>query len=105
MPPEYPFIAEIRRGLHPRRSGDLLFLLDAGWHPDDALFKTGGTTHGSPYAYDTHVPLLWYGWRVPQGENHRPVSITDITPTLAAMLRIMEPSGNTGKVIEEIFRK
>jgi predicted AlkP superfamily pyrophosphatase or phosphodiesterase len=105
LPPEYPFIAEIRRGLHPRRSGDLLFLLDAGWHPDDALFKTGGTTHGSQYAYDTHVPLLWYGWRIPRGEGHSPVSITDIAPTLAAMLKIMEPSGNTGKVIEGLFRR
>jgi len=98
---DYPFISEIRRGLHPRRSGDILYLLDPAWHADDQSFLTAGTTHGSPYAYDTHVPLLWYGWRTPPGESRAPVSITDIAPTLAAMLRIMEPNGTTGKVIAD----
>jgi predicted AlkP superfamily pyrophosphatase or phosphodiesterase len=104
LPDAYPFAAELVRGLHPRRSGDLLFLLDPGWHPDDNLFALGGTTHGTGYAYDTHVPLLWYGWRIRPGQTHAPVSITDIAPTLAALLKIMEPSGTTGKVIEEILR-
>jgi predicted AlkP superfamily pyrophosphatase or phosphodiesterase len=104
LPAEYPFIAEIRRGIHPRRSGDILYLLDPAWHADDKLFAKGGTTHGSPYAYDTHVPLLWYGWRVQPGETFAPVSITDIAPTLAAMLRIMEPNATTGKIIEEVLR-
>lgn len=104
LPSDFPFAAETRRGIHPRRSGDMLFMLDPAWHPDDNLFKTGGATHGSQYAYDTHVPLLWYGWRVKAGETFSAVSITDIAPTLAAMLRIMEPNGTTGKVIEEIMR-
>ena len=103
-PPEYPFIGELRRGLHPRRSGDILFLLDPGWLSDANYFRAG-TTHGTPYAYDTHIPLLWYGWKVPVGATHAPVSITDIAPTLAAMLRIMEPSGNTGKIIEPLLMK
>jgi len=105
LPPDYPFVAELRRGIHPRRSGDLIFILDPGWHPDDALFKTGGTTHGSTYAYDTHVPLIWYGGRITAGETYAPVSITDIAPTLAAMLRIIEPSGTTGKVIETVMKR
>jgi hypothetical protein len=105
LPAEYPFAAEIRRGIHPRRSGDIIFQLDPAWHSDDSFFKRGGTTHGSSYAYDTHVPLLWYGWRVPVGETFAPINITDIAPTLSAMLRIMEPNGTTGKVIEQIMRK
>jgi hypothetical protein len=105
LPSEYPFIGEVRRGLHPRRSGDILFLLDPGWHADDKYNLHAGTTHGSPYAYDTHIPLLWYGWKVPVGSTHAPVSITDIAPTLAAMLRIMEPNGNTGKIIEPLLMK
>lgn len=104
LPPEYPFVSELRRGIHSRRSGDMLYLLDPAWHSDDKYFKTGGADHGSPYPYDTHVPLLWYGWRIKPGETHKPVSITDIAPTLAAMLRIMEPNGTTGKVIEELMR-
>ncbi|MFN0176176.1 MAG: alkaline phosphatase family protein [Saprospiraceae bacterium] len=104
LPPEYPFVSELRRGIHPRRSGDILYVLDPAWHADDKVFGKGGTTHGSQYAYDTHVPLVWYGWRVKQGLTYRPVSITDIAPTLAAMLRIMEPNATTGKVIEELMR-
>ncbi len=103
MPTEYPFIAETRRGLHPRRSGDIVFFLEPGWHADDEYFGKGGTTHGSPYPYDTHVPLLWYGWKVKPGQTVEAVSITDIAPTLAALLRIMRPNGCTGKVIEDLW--
>lgn len=105
LPAEYPFAALIRRGIHPRRSGDLMFQLDPAWHADDSFFKKGGTTHGSSYAYDTHVPLLWHGWHIPQGETFAPVDITDIAPTLSAMLRIMEPNGTTGKVIEAVMKR
>ncbi|MDO8367192.1 MAG: alkaline phosphatase family protein [Saprospiraceae bacterium] len=104
LPAEYPFVSELRRGIHPRRSGDMIYLLDPAWHADDKAFSTGGTTHGSPYPYDTHVPLVWYGWRIQPGESHKIVSITDIAPTLAAMLRIMEPNATTGKIIEELMR-
>jgi len=104
LPSEYPFIGELRRGLHPKRSGDILFVLDPGWHADDKYNLLAGTTHGSPYAYDTHIPLLWYGWKVPAGKTYAPVSITDIAPTLAAMLRIMEPNGTTGKIIEALMK-
>lgn len=104
LAPEYPFIDLIRRGFHPRRSGDVIYHLDPAWLPEP-FFGTGGTTHGSPYAYDTHIPLVWYGWKVPKGETFAPVSITDIAPTLAAMLRIMEPNGTTGKVILPLLEK
>jgi len=103
LPAEYPFISELRRGIHPRRSGDIIYLLDPAWHSDDKLFGTGGTTHGSPFPYDTHVPLLWYGWQIGYGKTLKPVSITDIAPTLAAMLHIMEPNASTGKVIEDVM--
>ncbi len=104
-PIEFPFAAETRRGIHPRRSGDIIFQLDPAWHSDDNLFKSGGATHGSPYAYDTHVPLLWQGWKVPHGVSHTPVNITDIAPTLSAMLHIAEPNGTTGQVIEALMQQ
>lgn len=102
LPAEFPFAPELRRGIHPRRSGDIIFQLDPAWHADDKVFGKGGTTHGSPYPYDTHVPLIWYGWKIKPGETFAPVNITDIAPTLAAMLRIMEPNGSQGKVIQEV---
>jgi predicted AlkP superfamily pyrophosphatase or phosphodiesterase len=105
LSPEYPYIAELRRGIHPARSGDILYQLMPAWHADDNYFKEGGTTHGSSYPYDTHVPLLWYGWKIPTGQTQIPVSITDIAPTLAAFLKIMEPNGTTGKVILPLFQK
>jgi len=104
LPADYPFAPEMRRGLHPRRSGDVIFLLDPAWHADDRGFSHGGTTHGSPYPYDTHVPLIWYGWKIPAGETLAPVSITDIAPTLAAMLRIMRPNGSTGSIIQGLWK-
>lgn len=103
LPAEYPFAPETRRGIHLRRSGDIIFHLEPAWHPDDKAFGKGGTTHGSPYPYDTHVPLLWYGWKVKPGATFSPVDITDIAPTLAAILRIMEPNGCQGKVIERVI--
>jgi predicted AlkP superfamily pyrophosphatase or phosphodiesterase len=105
LPDDYPYAAELRRGIHPRRSGEILYQLDPAWHADDKYFKEGGTTHGSSYPYDSHVPLLWHGWHIPQGETFEPVSITDIAPTLAAMLRIMEPNGTTGKVIQAVMKR
>lgn len=105
LPDDYPFVSHIRRGIHPRRSGDIVYLLDPAWHPSDSYALTTGTTHGSQYPYDTHVPLLWHGWKVPQGRSYKRTAITDIAPTLAAMLRIMEPNGCTGTVIEPLFER
>jgi predicted AlkP superfamily pyrophosphatase or phosphodiesterase len=105
LPADYPFASALRKGINSRRSGDIMYQLEPAWHADDQLFKLGGTTHGSSYPYDTHVPLLWYGWKVKPGESFDPVSITDIAPTLAAMLRIMEPNGSTGNIITELLKK
>jgi predicted AlkP superfamily pyrophosphatase or phosphodiesterase len=104
LPADYPFASLIRLGYHPRRSGDVFYLLDPAWIPDDIYFKKTGTTHGSSYPYDTHVPLLWHGWGIKPGKSNAPVSITDIAPTLSALLHIMEPNGATGKVILDVMK-
>jgi predicted AlkP superfamily pyrophosphatase or phosphodiesterase len=105
LPSDYFYAPLLRKGIHPRRSGDIYFQLDPNWHPDDQLFLQGGATHGSSYAYDTHVPLVWYGAGVRPGKSYRPTTVCDIAPTLAALLRIMEPSANTGKVIERVLER
>jgi arylsulfatase A-like enzyme len=90
----------IIRGYHPKRSGDVVMLLEPGW------FESGsvqGTTHGSPYTYDTHVPIIFFGKGVKKGSSVRYHSITDIAPTLSMLLNIKLPSAATGQPIEEMF--
>ncbi|MCC7051549.1 MAG: alkaline phosphatase family protein, partial [Bacteroidia bacterium] len=80
------FNAYSKRGTHVNRSGDILITYEPGWYEPYGWDKKGkpfstGTTHGSAYRYDTHVPLLWYGWKIPNGETSRRISITDVAPT------------------------
>lgn len=94
-----PWYRKLQLGYHAERSGDVLIQLDPAWF-DYPAFATGGTTHGAPYAYDTHVPLIWYGWQVAPGQSNESVEITDIAPTIAAILHILEPNGSIGRVLE-----
>ena len=89
----------VQRGFNHKRSGDVVLILEPG------LIEYGatGTTHGSAYTYDTHVPLLWYGWKVKKGQTETPISITDIAPTLSMMLNIEFPNGCIGKPIQNIL--
>lgn len=82
-------------GYNSLRSGCIQVIFNAAW------YETGmkGTTHGSWNPYDTHIPLLWYGWHVPKGVTTKHVDMTDIAPTIAALLHIQIPNGCVGKVI------
>ena len=86
-------------GYNPKRSGDIQFTLK----PAFFVGSETGTTHGLWNPYDAHIPLVWYGWNIKHGIMHRETYMTDISPTLAAMLNIQVPNGNVGKVIEELF--
>jgi phosphopentomutase len=59
-----------------------------------------GTTHGTLYRYDTHVPLLFYGWKVRNAETNMRTNISDISPTVADFLNILEPNGSIGNIIQ-----
>jgi predicted AlkP superfamily pyrophosphatase or phosphodiesterase len=87
-------------GYYKPRSGDIQIILNPGWFDNGG--RTTGMTHGSWNPYDTHIPLLWYGWNIPCGETHREIHMTDITATLAALLNIQEPNGCIGQPITEI---
>ncbi len=88
-------------GYYPKRCGDIQIIFQPHWIEG---YSTTGTTHGLWNPYDAHIPLLWYGWGIKPGKTSREVSITDIAPTLAALLKIQAPSGSVGKVIGEIVR-
>ena len=86
---------------YPGRSGNIYYEL----RPYQLLGEEPtGADHGSPWAYDAHVPLLWFGASVKPGTHHKAVSIADIATTLSAILGITEPPAARGRVLDEMFR-
>jgi hypothetical protein len=77
----------------PSLAGDIFYTLQSGFLPN---FKEHGTNHGTDFAYDTHVPLLFFGWNVPAQTVNTPVYIVDIAATIADLLKITEPSASIG---------
>lgn len=90
----------LQMGYNHKASGDLLLILEPAWLSS----SWRGTTHGTGYTYDTHVPIVFMGWKIPQGESSRYVTITDIAPTLSMLLNIRLPNGATGQPILEILQ-
>lgn len=90
----------VSNGYYPTRCGDIQIILKPGFVGGDGT----GTSHGSWNPYDSHIPLLWYGWGIKKGKTNRETYMTDIAPTLAAMLHIQMPSGSVGHVIEEVMK-
>ena len=89
----------LQNGYNQKLSGDVLFTLQ----PGVIVYGAKGTTHGSGYTYDTHVPLLFYGNGINQGKSYQSTKVTDIAPTISALLGISFPSGTTGAVIEKVI--
>lgn len=91
----------VANGFLPSRNGNLVMV------PLPYYFFGEGvtTTHGSPYSYDTHVPVLFYGWGIGAGTFYDAASPADIAPTLAALLKVEPPSNSTGSVLSQAFRK
>jgi predicted AlkP superfamily pyrophosphatase or phosphodiesterase len=90
----------IANGWHARRSGDVQLIFAPGWIDGGNI----GTTHGLWNPYDSHIPLVWYGWNIKPGRSTEEVYMTDIAATLAAMLRIQMPNGCVGKPIQAIMK-
>jgi predicted AlkP superfamily pyrophosphatase or phosphodiesterase len=101
------FARMIQNGYDPVRSGNVIFMLAPGYLPKTADSESSrkGTSHGSPYNYDTHVPLLWYGKSIPKQELFQRVEITDIVPTLTHILNLQKPACTTGEPILPILVK
>ncbi len=97
-----PFKGRLANGFNMQMSGDLLIALKPGFL-NESGYDRKGTTHGSGYTYDTHVPILFYGQGIRAGSSVRPVSITDIAPTLSMLLEVSLPSFCTGKPLIDLF--
>jgi predicted AlkP superfamily pyrophosphatase or phosphodiesterase len=87
----------VLHGFNARRSGDVILIPD----PYKYLDTTIQATHGSPYSYDTHVPLIIMGPGIISGRYHQAATPADIAPTLALLLRVQAPSNSTGRVLTE----
>jgi predicted AlkP superfamily pyrophosphatase or phosphodiesterase len=91
------FASLLQQGWDPQRSGDLMIMLEPGY----ASYPPKGSTHGTAFNYDTHVPFLLYGKGVKPGFTNRRTAISDIAPTLCSMLGVAFPNGSVGDPVYE----
>jgi len=91
----------VQNGFNQKSSGDVVYVLETSVL--STWYEKGGTTHGSGFTYDTHVPLLFYGKGIKKGYTYQKSEITDIAPTLSALLGIARPNGATGRVLTELL--
>ncbi|MDX9771713.1 MAG: alkaline phosphatase family protein [Tenuifilaceae bacterium] len=90
---------KFQNSFNQRRSGDVIINLEPGWVERSKNI----TSANSPYNYDTHVPLMWYGWKMKRKQVLTPVDMSDVAPTISTLMGIGWPSGATGKPIREII--
>ncbi len=90
----------IKKGYYPERSGDIVFVLE----PNVIIYGNRGTTHGSGYDYDTHVPLIFYGNGINKGKTSVRTEITDIAPTINELLGIENSSAYSGKILDFVIK-
>ncbi|MBK0369849.1 alkaline phosphatase PafA [Flavobacterium agrisoli] len=91
----------IRKGYDGTQNGDLVVLEKPGYSEHGAL----GTSHGTVYSYDTHVPAIFYGWHIKAGESYNKKEITEIAPTIAQKIKVTFPNGTAANVLEEVLDK
>lgn len=101
---EAPFPSVLKNmlvnGYNQKLSGDIQYIYKPQWFEG----AEKGTTHGLWNPYDSHIPLLWFGWGIKKGKTNRETYMTDIAATLSALLHIQMPNGCIGHVIEEVLQ-
>ena len=93
--PQTRIARSVANGFHSERNGNLVIVTEPFYFIGEGVT----TTHGSPYSYDTHVPVIFFGARVAAGAHYDAASPADIAPTLAALLKIETPSNSVGKIL------
>lgn len=92
------FFEKIQNSFNQKRSGDIMIHLSPGWTE-----KGTDKQYASSFKYDSHVPLIFYGWKIGRESIIRPVSVTDIMPTIAVFLDIPRNGSLEGSMIDEMF--
>lgn len=92
-------LSRLAWGHHSSASGDVMLVPAPGWLD----YGPSGTSHGSPYAYDTHVPALFLGWGISPGITYKRTHIRDIAPTISALIHSPLPNGCSGMPILDLL--
>jgi arylsulfatase A-like enzyme len=98
--PQTAIARSVANGFYAARNGNLVIV------PQPFYFIGEGvtTTHGTPYGYDTHVPVMFFGAGVAAGTHYAACSPADIAPTLAALLKVEPPSNSVGRILTEALK-
>ncbi len=103
--PDTPLIQSILRNYNPNRSGDIYVVFE----PNRFINKFGklkvATTHGSPWRYDSYVPIIFAGMRIPAQRINRMVHTVDVAPTLSLIVGAKPPTGSFGAPLNEVIRQ
>ncbi|WP_243388954.1 alkaline phosphatase PafA [Flavobacterium aurantiibacter] len=95
-----PYLQLIANGYDTKQNGELVILESPGTLED----HTTGTTHGSVFSYDTHVPIIFFGKGITAGKSHEKCVTTEIAPTLAQLLQLSLPNATNAEVLEALFK-
>jgi hypothetical protein len=101
--PDNELYRAVVRNFHPKRSGDVFLVFEPNWFINDFDGLVVASTHGSPWNYDTHVPVVFAGNGLPAQAVDRRVLTVDIAATLSAYLGISMPSGSVGEPLVEVL--
>jgi hypothetical protein len=98
--PGDPMDRRVLNGFHAQRASDL-FIVNEPYY----MFEEKGTSHGTPYGYDAHVPIVLMGPGIKAGKYLNRAAVNDIAPTLAALLEVEPPSGSVGRILQEALHQ
>jgi hypothetical protein len=90
----------MQNSYNQKRTGDVILNLEPGWIEK----SEGATLPNSSYAYDAHVPLIWFGWKIPRKTIYTAVDITTIAPTISGFLDILSPNGSYATPMMEMIQ-
>jgi predicted AlkP superfamily pyrophosphatase or phosphodiesterase len=102
--PDFPLLKTVLRNFSPSRSGDIYVVFEPNRYINDFDGLTVASTHGSPWRYDTHVPLMLAGPGIPSQSVSRHVETVDLARTLSLLIGAKVPSAAVGKPLVEVFR-
>lgn len=103
VPDASPIARQVLRNFNPKRSGDVYIIYEPHWCPTHSK-DVAVVNHGSPWVYDTYVPIIFSGWNVLPTKISRYVETVDIAPTVALLLGIKLPSSSVGKPFYEVSK-
>ncbi len=101
--PDTRLYRSVINNFHSKRSGDIYVVFEPNWFVNDFEGLTVASTHGSPWNYDTHVPIVFAGAGLHAQTVDRRVLSVDIAPTLSSYLGIKAPSGSVGEPLSEVL--